>query len=757
MSLNCFRNDLSSLEKLLQNLWSNCLPEKDNSNHKTLHSYQKIENKCEEIAYNLSLAHWLARYMGKTIEKTKHTRILQLLNLPLSPNESSFPTPKPLILEANRIFPILEKTSLIYTLKPMLQELNLDELLLELDRNQPKISHRLCCSHENNYNMLLIYSLANEFMNLVLYRVSQRTVPESVFLACQDVLQGYLARITRFDYQLILFELLLRLTRLKLKHLRIFSKSKEKISSISLRKSKDTYLLNKRLGLCILELIERNLKIPEKLADFSIRRLEALLKQIREYRLKTEIVYSSERLITSSWKAIQGFKRIALKGQEDFDSSTFSLKYDHIFRNKKVYASYYMNYLEFSPEYLLKLSLANHLFSQAELLIEVFQMKRDFSYHKDLVQAFSFINEKAGEIVSKELGFSRVLLDYKGEKSTIEEILLKIRGKYSFEENNYLIEDEIFKFLADFSFTSEIPLNFVPFLLKDTQKWLESSNYKEILLFGDYFNRMILLVEHNLTNQQVPKGYSISSLISDTKNIENLAVEPALLLEHLSQKTTEKQILLHLAEKLLKNQCELPGSLTHKELYKLIRDTIEILSKKTEEGFSAPNFVKLFLKHLLELGGIMKEALSKNLELEYSNLVLSEFNYGLLLLIDPRDIISIMIFLLKCENETIKIAQLMKVNILEVILNENSAKQLKKWPLLPLFNVKKQEDFRVKNRIIRFIFELESQFNEYKFLYEEDKYVQLPIFSIVALLSQELTPITKSKEVYNFNSIKGFL
>ena len=770
MSLNCFRNDLQSLEKLIKKLWSeNYNLRQNNRVEEKIHSYRKIENKCEEISYNLSLAHWLSNFIRKNLDKSpamrKHCRLLQLFSqsLPLETN-SILQTQSGIYPEANEIFLILENSSLIYSLKDMLKDLNIDELFQELDRIKPFLSPRLCCYHENNYNILLIYSIIIETLNVIIYKISQKKVQNATFAEFQENLEKYIRKITKIDYLLILFELLFDLMRLKLKHLKIFAKTQCKFSSTFLRKSRENYVINKGLGSCILGIIEQNLKMAEniEISSFSKIRLDNLMRKTKEFRLKSSIVYNSKKIITSDWKSIQSFKRINLKGQEDFDNEAFALRCDLVFKNKKVYASYYMNYMEFDAEYLLKLALANKLFKESQLLIEVFQLNSNFSDNKSLVSIFALINEKANEILEKSLENNRNSLeiietplnssqrieesDNMSETPTISEIISIIRRNY-FPEN--LIESETFKFLADFTFTSDVSLVYVPFLIRETQKYLQKCDFFDLSLFLDYLNRINLLVEHNLNSQQVPNSYSISSLMSDTKNIENLAVEPSLLLEHLSQKTSEKQMLVNLSEK-LRSQSEFSFSLTHSDLYKLIQNTIEILSKKTEENsYSSTNFVKLFLKYMMDLGSIMKQALSKNMPEGQRSQVLVEFNYGLLLLIDPKTIIAIMIFLLKCEKESLEIAQLMRVNILDVILNQNNTETLRRWSLLPLFNVKKQEDLRVKNRIVGFIFEMEREFPQYQFMFDEKKCVELPIFSILALMTQNLTPISKSKEVIN--------
>ena len=771
MSLNCFRNDIQSLEKLIKRLWSESYNSRQiNRLEEKTHSYRKIENKCEEIAYNLSLAHWLSNFIRKNLDKSpamrKHCRLLQLFSqsLPLETTGmlqtqlNSYP-------EANEIFLILETSSLIYSLKDMLKDLNIDELFQELDRIKPFLSPRLCCYHENNYNILLIYSIIIETLNIIVYKISQKKVLAGTYIEFQEILEKYIRKITKIDYLLILFELLFNLMRLKLKHLKIFSKTQGKFTASSLRKSRDNYLINKGLGSCILDIIERNLKLAEniELSSFSKIRLEYLLRKTAEFRLKSSIVYNSRKIITSDWKAIQSFKRINLKGQEDFDNEAFALRYELVFKNKKVYASYYMNYMEFEAEYLLKLALANNLFKEAQLLIEVFQLNSGFSDNKSLVGIFALINEKANEILEKSLENMKISIETPPSNqiplisnesfndniiktSTISEIISLIRLK-NFQPN--LIESETFKFLADFTFTSDVSLIYVPFLIKETQKYLQKCDFFDLSLFLDYLNRINLLVEHNLNSQQVPNSYSISSLMSDTKNIENLAVEPSLLIEHLSQKTSEKHMLVNLSEK-LRSQSEISFSLTHSDLYKLIQNTIEILSKKMEESsYSSTNFVKLFLKYMLDLGSIMKQALGKNMPESQRTQIIAEFNYGLLLLIDPKTIIAIMIFLLKCEKESLEIAQLMRVNILDVILNQNNGETLRRWSLLPLFNVKKQEDFRVKNRIVGFIFEMEREFKEYRFMFDEKKCVELPIFSILALMTQNFTPISKSIEVFS--------
>lgn len=66
LAFNCFRYQISSLEKIIEPLWK---PEKTELKVGNGHPYRKMMNKCEEIVYNLRLAHWLSEYAEQNTEK----------------------------------------------------------------------------------------------------------------------------------------------------------------------------------------------------------------------------------------------------------------------------------------------------------------------------------------------------------------------------------------------------------------------------------------------------------------------------------------------------------------------------------------------------------------------------------------------------------------------------------------------------------------------------------------------------------------
>lgn len=360
MSLGIFRNDIASLEKLLCNLWATPFI----TRHKTMHSYCKIEDKCEEIAYNLALAFWLSSKSANT----QKARFFALLSIHEENNQQEVGEQSNNYPMANKVFLTLENSSLLFALKNMLQELNIDELLHELETIKPSLSKKLLCAHENNYNILIIYRIMTEVLHLILYKVSQKKLPEKNYNDFVEAINSYIFRITHSDYILILCELLLKLMYIQLKHLKIL------VSNLS--NSRDCFLINKRLALCLLEIIEKNMIKNCELETFSQKRLENLLNKVQEFRLKTSIVYGSQKMITRSCKEIQAFKRINLKGQEDFLLSFAPLRYDQVFKNKKLYASYYMDYMQLEVEVLLKLALGNQLFKEAQMLIEMFRMEK---------------------------------------------------------------------------------------------------------------------------------------------------------------------------------------------------------------------------------------------------------------------------------------------------------------------------------------------------------------------------------------------
>lgn len=65
MALNCFKNDILSLEKIINNLWN---PNSIDDKSSLFHTYRLMMNKCEEIVYNLKISHWLSDFMGMNIE-----------------------------------------------------------------------------------------------------------------------------------------------------------------------------------------------------------------------------------------------------------------------------------------------------------------------------------------------------------------------------------------------------------------------------------------------------------------------------------------------------------------------------------------------------------------------------------------------------------------------------------------------------------------------------------------------------------------
>lgn len=75
----------------------------------------------------------------------------------------------------------------------------------------------------------------------------------------------------------------------------------------------------------------------------------------------------------------------------------------------------------------------------------------------------------------------------------------------------------------------------------------------------------------------------------------------------------------------------------------------------------------------------------------------------------------------------------MNLSLLEVILDEENCALLEQILIQRIFKVEKQS-FQINNKIVRFIFDLERKQNDYKFILEKNKYINLPIFSVLALL-----------------------
>ena len=63
----------------------------------------------------------------------------------------------------------------------------------------------------------------------------------------------------------------------------------------------------------------------------------------------------------------------------------------------------------------------------------------------------------------------------------------------------------------------------------------------------------------------------------------------------------------------MKDNSEIKDSLIDKEIFKLILNSIDILSKKTEKIDYINNYIQKFLHYLLEIGETLKIAISENI------------------------------------------------------------------------------------------------------------------------------------------------
>lgn len=83
--------------------------------------------------------------------------------------------------ESNKIFLWLESHSLIYALRSRLNSLNIDDLIKEIQKRKPKLSEKLSIHHENNYYIILIYSILTEILDLIVLRISQKKLTNNVY------------------------------------------------------------------------------------------------------------------------------------------------------------------------------------------------------------------------------------------------------------------------------------------------------------------------------------------------------------------------------------------------------------------------------------------------------------------------------------------------------------------------------------------------------------------------------------------------
>ncbi len=80
----------------------------------------------------------------------------------------------------------------------------------------------------------------------------------------------------------------------------------------------------------------------------------------------------------------------------------------------------------------------------------------------------------------------------------LRNILSSIQNSFNLK---YDPEFEKFKFIADFTLTSNLEVKHINNLLREAQTCLLQSKTMNQNAISDYLNRMMLLVDHNLNNQ----------------------------------------------------------------------------------------------------------------------------------------------------------------------------------------------------------------------------------------------------------------
>jgi hypothetical protein len=75
----------------------------------------------------------------------------------------------------------------------------------------------------------------------------------------------------------------------------------------------------------------------------------------------------------------------------------------------------------------------------------------------------------------------------------------------------------------------------------------------------------------------------------------------------------------------------------------------------------------------------------------------------------------------------------LNLSLLEVIFDEENSALIDKILIQRIFKAEKQ-NLQINNRIVRFIFDLEKKEQDYKFISENGSHINLPFFSVLALL-----------------------
>ena len=114
----------------------------------------------------------------------------------------------------------------------------------------------------------------------------------------------------------------------------------------------------------------------------------------------------------------------------------------------------------------------------------------------------------------------------------------------------------------------------------------------------------------------------------------------------------------------------------------------------------------------------------------------------MLIFTDPKLLVFLLIFAFKRENDSITLSKIMNVNLLEVILLEKN--KMQKIAIDSSLLIEKSLFFKIKNRTIQFIFELEKNNSEYQFCINGKNKI-IPIFSILTLFEQNFTNFSSKK------------
>ena len=122
--------------------------------------------------------------------------------------------------------------------------------------------------------MLLIYAILNEILKLLVFKVFHKKIDKNLIENSKILIKKYWKKISNENYLLILSEMMLKIMKIKIKHLKII----KKIEDDEIKKYIDQYLINREIGILILDIVQNILyDISESnLNSFSLSRFKKI-------------------------------------------------------------------------------------------------------------------------------------------------------------------------------------------------------------------------------------------------------------------------------------------------------------------------------------------------------------------------------------------------------------------------------------------------------------------------------------------------